>query len=271
MFAYRQVLARMRLGDTDRTIARADLMGRRKAAQFRRTAEAAGWLDVATALPGGDSFHGKRGVEDRRYKIPIRSTPGTHPRPRGAAIAGERGPGTASISAVSDISHAVTYTPAHEAGPRTREASPHRRRPAPAAAAEHVQGAQPRSPPGSVRRRVRTANRRVDARRSPARRRRGRVPPTRTRIPASHVRAPWMRSARIRRRRRRMAPSAHLKPAVTAAVEIEITLPGPPGTQPRWTVLWDGTSATVRTAEGLDGEHPAEWGIACISPEYTDA
>ena len=27
-------------------------MGRRKAAQLRRTAEAAGWLDVATALPG---------------------------------------------------------------------------------------------------------------------------------------------------------------------------------------------------------------------------
>ena len=42
----------MRLGDTDRAIARAGLMGRRKAAQLRRTAEAAGWLDVATALPG---------------------------------------------------------------------------------------------------------------------------------------------------------------------------------------------------------------------------
>ena len=27
------------------------LLGRRKAAQLRRTAEAAGWLDVATALP----------------------------------------------------------------------------------------------------------------------------------------------------------------------------------------------------------------------------
>ena len=51
MFEYRQVLTRMRLGDTDRAIARAGLMGRRKAAQLRRTAEAAGWLDVATALP----------------------------------------------------------------------------------------------------------------------------------------------------------------------------------------------------------------------------
>ena len=52
MFEYRQVLTRMRLGDTDRAIARAGLMGRGKLAQLRRTAEAAGWLDVATPLPG---------------------------------------------------------------------------------------------------------------------------------------------------------------------------------------------------------------------------
>ena len=52
MFEYRQLLTRMRLGDTDRAIARVGLMGRRKAAQLRLTAEAAGWLDVATALPG---------------------------------------------------------------------------------------------------------------------------------------------------------------------------------------------------------------------------
>ena len=52
MFEYRQVLTRMRLGHTDRAIARVGLMGRRKVAQLRRTAEAAGWLDVATPLPG---------------------------------------------------------------------------------------------------------------------------------------------------------------------------------------------------------------------------
>ena len=54
MFEYRQVLTRMRLGDTDRSIARAGLMGRRKAAQLRRTAEAAGWLDVTTPLAAPD-------------------------------------------------------------------------------------------------------------------------------------------------------------------------------------------------------------------------
>ena len=45
MFEVRQVLTRMRLGDTDRAIARAGLMDRRKLAQLRRTAVAAGWLD----------------------------------------------------------------------------------------------------------------------------------------------------------------------------------------------------------------------------------
>jgi len=51
MFEYRQVLTRMRLGDTDRAIARAGLMGRRKACALRRVAEAAGWLDPAKPLP----------------------------------------------------------------------------------------------------------------------------------------------------------------------------------------------------------------------------
>ena len=41
MFKYRQVPARMRLGDTDRAVAGAGRTGRRKAAQLRRGAEAA--------------------------------------------------------------------------------------------------------------------------------------------------------------------------------------------------------------------------------------
>ena len=51
MFEYRQVLTRMRLGDTDRAIARAGLMGRRKAARLRERAEAAGWLSSDAVLP----------------------------------------------------------------------------------------------------------------------------------------------------------------------------------------------------------------------------
>jgi len=41
----------MRLGDTDRAIARAGLMGRRKSAQLRTQAQAAGWLDPASEPP----------------------------------------------------------------------------------------------------------------------------------------------------------------------------------------------------------------------------
>ena len=63
MFEYRQVLTRMRLGDTDRAIARVGLMGRRKVARLRRTAEAAGWLDVATPLPGDPELGVQQPVE----------------------------------------------------------------------------------------------------------------------------------------------------------------------------------------------------------------
>jgi hypothetical protein len=44
MHQYRHILIRMRLGDSDRQIARAKLMGRTKAAGLRKTAEAHGWL-----------------------------------------------------------------------------------------------------------------------------------------------------------------------------------------------------------------------------------
>ncbi len=51
MFQYRQVLVRMRQGDSDRHIKRARLMGRRKAAELRALAIERGWLDAAAALP----------------------------------------------------------------------------------------------------------------------------------------------------------------------------------------------------------------------------
>jgi transposase len=51
MHHYRQVLVRLRQGDTDREIARSRLMGRPKAAAFRALAAGQGWLDRATPLP----------------------------------------------------------------------------------------------------------------------------------------------------------------------------------------------------------------------------
>ena len=51
MFQYRQILVRMRQGDSDRDIKRARLMGRPKAAELRALALERGWLDAATPLP----------------------------------------------------------------------------------------------------------------------------------------------------------------------------------------------------------------------------
>lgn len=51
MFQYRQVLVRLRAGDSERDIARAKLMGRQKLALVRVVAAEQGWLDPAVALP----------------------------------------------------------------------------------------------------------------------------------------------------------------------------------------------------------------------------
>ena len=51
MFQFRQILVRLRQGDTDREIARSGLMGRRKVAAFRALCQQRGWLDPTTALP----------------------------------------------------------------------------------------------------------------------------------------------------------------------------------------------------------------------------
>lgn len=51
MYEIRQVLVRMRQGDSDRAIARDGLMGRDKAREVRAVAEAEGWLERAHPLP----------------------------------------------------------------------------------------------------------------------------------------------------------------------------------------------------------------------------
>ena len=54
MHQYRQVIVRMRLGDTDRGIADIGLMGRKKAADVRALAESHSWLDLDQPLPEDD-------------------------------------------------------------------------------------------------------------------------------------------------------------------------------------------------------------------------
>jgi transposase len=51
LYEYRQVIVQMRLGQSDRQIAKAQLMGRNKAAGLRELAEQQGWLDPARPLP----------------------------------------------------------------------------------------------------------------------------------------------------------------------------------------------------------------------------
>ena len=51
MHQYRHVLVRMRLGDTDRAIAKLGLMSRTKAGRLRQLAQQQGWLDPAVPLP----------------------------------------------------------------------------------------------------------------------------------------------------------------------------------------------------------------------------
>jgi len=51
MYEYRQIISRMRLGETDRAISRAGLLGRKKATAVREIALGQGWLDPKTPLP----------------------------------------------------------------------------------------------------------------------------------------------------------------------------------------------------------------------------
>ena len=51
MYIIRQILVRMRQGDTDRDIARSKLMGRKKLGALRRQAALQGWLDPQQPLP----------------------------------------------------------------------------------------------------------------------------------------------------------------------------------------------------------------------------
>ncbi len=51
MFQFRQAIVRMRLGDSDRDISRARLMGRKKAGTLRELAQREAWLDLSRPVP----------------------------------------------------------------------------------------------------------------------------------------------------------------------------------------------------------------------------
>ena len=51
VYQYRQILVRMRQGDSDRDIGRSKSMGRRKIAQVRQIAQERDWINPDLALP----------------------------------------------------------------------------------------------------------------------------------------------------------------------------------------------------------------------------
>ena len=56
MYQYRQVLTRMRLGESDRAIARSGLMSREKASALRDVAGREGWLEASSVMPDDATF-----------------------------------------------------------------------------------------------------------------------------------------------------------------------------------------------------------------------
>ena len=51
MHQFRQIISRMRLGQSDRDIARAEGVGRKTVAKVREEAQRQGWVDQAVPLP----------------------------------------------------------------------------------------------------------------------------------------------------------------------------------------------------------------------------
>ena len=58
MYHYRQVLVRMRQGESDRQVAATGLMGRAAASKLRKQASQFGWLDSAQPLPSDEELVG---------------------------------------------------------------------------------------------------------------------------------------------------------------------------------------------------------------------
>ena len=95
MYQYRQVLSRLRLGESSRAITRSGLMGRRKVEVLREVAVQRGWLDSSHPLPATrcSPKHCAAHPPDRRrsprfYLTPIRLRPGGGRAPGAVASTG---------------------------------------------------------------------------------------------------------------------------------------------------------------------------------------
>ena len=55
MYQYRQIIMRLRMGDTVRGLAREKLADRKTIGKIRAIAQAKGWLDSQNTMPGDDN------------------------------------------------------------------------------------------------------------------------------------------------------------------------------------------------------------------------
>lgn len=97
MYQYRQVLARMQRGDTDRELARGRYMGRRKLAALRALATERGWLTADAELPDDAAIASALGAPRRAASTVSALEP--H-RARIAAWLEQDVPGTAILAAL---------------------------------------------------------------------------------------------------------------------------------------------------------------------------
>ena len=69
MYEYRQVIVRMRLGESDRAIAQTGLMGRRKVRGVRDQASSRGWLNPDRQLPNDAELNACFGTAPPRAQM----------------------------------------------------------------------------------------------------------------------------------------------------------------------------------------------------------
>lgn len=70
MYQYRQIISRLRSGDSDRDLARDGLVGRKKAGRLRELAQEQGWLDPGRPLPDEAEIAGVLGSPRPKPAVP---------------------------------------------------------------------------------------------------------------------------------------------------------------------------------------------------------
>jgi hypothetical protein len=108
MHHYRQVLLRLRAGETEPEIARSRLMGREKVARLQALAAATGWLDPGRALPDDATLAtgARRCAAGAHHTLERRAVSGA-----GDRVGGGRCPGQGHPRGAGPTQHAELLQP----------------------------------------------------------------------------------------------------------------------------------------------------------------